>query len=337
MVPKTDNFNTQQSSNKKVNKSHVILNSFQDLISKLQRDHARHADCGSWNSRRCTRTKFKPKDDTNRGNFFSLFTLHTSLGFTLSEVLIVVGIIGIIAEMTIPTLVQNVDDTATVVALKKEMSVLQQAMTAAQADDNQMDNWPGTDQPSLNASANAALSKYLKVQKNCGTASGCFAPIYISSVKSSTYTLNLDSNGYSKMLLADGTSIAINCGYYSSSDGNGNLVEFHPASIMLYVDINGPKGPNRLDFDLFEFVLYSEYYYSFTGNNPEYSPNIVYPMGYYIYSTALPNTNLNYNCSTMRSTLVTIRAYNCTAWVINYGNLDYKYTDDLTWGGKTHQ
>lgn len=47
-------------------------------------------------------------------------------GFTLAEVLITLGIIGIIAAMTLPALVQKQNDIATVSKLKKYYSVLSQ-------------------------------------------------------------------------------------------------------------------------------------------------------------------------------------------------------------------
>ena len=48
-------------------------------------------------------------------------------GFTLAEVLITLGIIGMIAEMTIPTLMNNVGNQVFKVGLKKSYSVLSQA------------------------------------------------------------------------------------------------------------------------------------------------------------------------------------------------------------------
>lgn len=41
-------------------------------------------------------------------------------GFTLAEVLITLGIIGIVASLVIPTLIQKQQELATVTALKKK-------------------------------------------------------------------------------------------------------------------------------------------------------------------------------------------------------------------------
>ena len=45
-------------------------------------------------------------------------------GFTLAEVLITLGVIGIVAVMTIPTLVQSYEEKATVAKLKKINSLI---------------------------------------------------------------------------------------------------------------------------------------------------------------------------------------------------------------------
>ena len=50
-------------------------------------------------------------------------------GFTLAEVLITLVIIGVIAAMTIPTLLSNTNKQETKTALKKAMSIINQAIT----------------------------------------------------------------------------------------------------------------------------------------------------------------------------------------------------------------
>ena len=48
-------------------------------------------------------------------------------GFTLAEVLITLGIIGVVAAMTLPTLNQKLSDQKNMSSLKKAYSILQQA------------------------------------------------------------------------------------------------------------------------------------------------------------------------------------------------------------------
>ena len=45
-------------------------------------------------------------------------------GFTLAEVLITLGIIGVVAALTLPSLIQNYKEKATVTAVKESYSIL---------------------------------------------------------------------------------------------------------------------------------------------------------------------------------------------------------------------
>ena len=54
-------------------------------------------------------------------------------GFTLAEVLITLGIIGVVAAMTIPTLIQNTNSVKFATQFKKDISTLSQAALMAQA------------------------------------------------------------------------------------------------------------------------------------------------------------------------------------------------------------
>lgn len=48
-------------------------------------------------------------------------------GFTLAEVLITLGIIGVVAAMTMPTLINNINNKQNIAALKKAYSLISQA------------------------------------------------------------------------------------------------------------------------------------------------------------------------------------------------------------------
>jgi len=84
--------------------------------------------------------------------------------FTLAEILIVLGIIGIVAELTIPTLMNNVQDKVYKVAYKKAFSEASQALMSANNQDLTVDI--GTD--SWNHSNNfAAIMNQFKTSKQC--------------------------------------------------------------------------------------------------------------------------------------------------------------------------
>ena len=62
-------------------------------------------------------------------------------GFTLAEVLITLGIIGIVAAMTLPSLVGNYKKKVTVTRLKKFYSTMQQAIQLAEKDYGDIEYW----------------------------------------------------------------------------------------------------------------------------------------------------------------------------------------------------
>ena len=68
-----------------------------------------------------------------------------SRAFTLAEVLITLGIIGVVAALTIPTLISKYQEKQTIVKLKKVYSILQNAYTAAEAEYDKPRYWSTPD------------------------------------------------------------------------------------------------------------------------------------------------------------------------------------------------
>lgn len=63
------------------------------------------------------------------------------LAFTLAEVLIVIGIIGMIADMTIPTLISSTKKQETSVRIKKFYSTMSQAISLSEIDNDSSYYW----------------------------------------------------------------------------------------------------------------------------------------------------------------------------------------------------
>src|SRR5574344_1899855 len=86
--------------------------------------------------------------------------------FTLAEVLIVLGIIGVVAAMTIPTLIEHTRKQETSTALKKFYSNMNQAIKLSEIDNGDPSNWeyiPGSTKAI--DFFNMYLKDYLKVSK----------------------------------------------------------------------------------------------------------------------------------------------------------------------------
>lgn len=165
--------------------------------------------------------------------------LSKKIAFTLAEVLIVLGIVGIIAEMTIPTLVKNTQEQEYKVAYKKAFSVASQVVMKAFNDYNLVPRPAYGDIPSRLSNFNAFKS-YFKISKDCNTSnnSECWASgeMYVGG-----YPLN---NAYA-FIDASGMSWSI-------------LDNFGAVNDEILIDTNGFKPPNKYGQDRFALKLDDE-------------------------------------------------------------------------------
>lgn len=238
------------------------------------------------------------------------------VGFTIAEILIVLGIIGIIAEMTIPSLISDFQDKAAVVALKHEISILQQAISLAVLDEGNIENWySGTDASVAVSAVNAILSKYLKTVQNCheDVASACVPSGGYKKFNPSMPTADFNTAGYSKINLIDGSSL------YFSVNLDGTTI----MNIVFIVDVNGLQGPNRIAYDTFDFNIYSNQYASTYG----YRSQVLIPAG----NMGGP---LSSGCNQSGSGMLGI-GWSCTSWAYYIGNRDYIHCRSvLNWDTK---
>jgi prepilin-type N-terminal cleavage/methylation domain-containing protein len=181
--------------------------------------------------------------ERNRNKRFTKSTYKNS-GFTLAEVLIALVVIGIIAAITVPTLIQRYQDQAIKSALKKNYSVLKSALDKYQVDNGE--RLLSTDMKMRQLKSK--IISYFNVSKDCGD-----ADCYYSTNKDLYNTYNNKRNiNYTnfddgQFILQDGTFVMI------ENPDNGNN---YTANKYISVDVNGiNKKPNRLGKDLFMFQL----------------------------------------------------------------------------------
>ncbi len=163
--------------------------------------------------------------------------------FTLAEVLITLGIIGVVAALTMPSLIQNHREKVTVTRLKKVYSILSQAYMSASSENIDITEWGLGERYSQEGAEAIAenLKPYLKISKDCAFEKGCFPPDVCYRYLNETcwYIIDVSNRAY-KLILSDGTLIAI------ESTGTSGKV---------FVDINGFGGPNQDGKDIFSFRL----------------------------------------------------------------------------------
>ena len=167
-------------------------------------------------------------------------TIKHAIAFTLAEVVLVMGIIGVVGVLAVTNAKKDTDTAEKVAQLKKTYDILNTAFAQAVMENGAIKTW-GTDGAwPTTAEVGAVISPYLKLLKNCGTGTGCWKNATISGT-----ALNVESdNSYYKAILSNGVLIAI----YPDSD------EY----LYIYVDVNGKKGLNTYGNDVFEFYVYNE-------------------------------------------------------------------------------
>ena len=192
-----------------------------------------------------------------RGKSPLRFTFHTSLkkraAFTLAEVLITLGIIGVVAAMTMPVIIQNARGKVLQTQLKKAYSILSQTTQQFINDEQQIPNPQNCSNPESDFLK--PLSKYFNGGTYCSK-SEC-SEIFNKII--TTY------KNYPKNNVINGTGSFENClddGFITTNDSM--LIIFDKGTcvsdrFLFTVDINGiNKNPNAFGHDLFVFEIAPE-------------------------------------------------------------------------------
>lgn len=222
-------------------------------------------------------------------------------GFTLSEVLLVLVIIGVVAALTIPVLLQKASNAQYVVKLKKTYSLLSQVYIMIVAD-NGGDILPVFSSGDTGVNAMNAFASKMNTIKNCGSGTGCFYSSALKTLNGNVGPVNLDAswNGaYGKVILSDGTMVminSINSSCAASADGAGTGPLQSATCGVVSVDVNGASGPNMRGRDFFYFWI---------------TKSGIYPRGNYD----------GYTCSVTPGDAISSQG--CAAKILQEGTMDY--------------
>ena len=187
-------------------------------------------------------------------------------GFTLSEVLITLGIVGVVSAITLPVVINNAKNVITTTRLKKAYSEISQAFNRITEEDeigsvnyymspiDNSTNW-------LSKIYDNAIKTNMKIIKTCLNQAGCFSNE--TKTISGNIPYSLDANNIS-FVTADGYSVHFQVYSFFSPKrygvmrpqnamaiGNGNLYMF-----IIYIDINGLVKPNVLGRDTFTMLYF---------------------------------------------------------------------------------
>ena len=230
---------------------------------------------------------------TNESKKGQKFMKKKNLAFTLAEVLIVIGIIGVVAALTLPNLNHATGDKETITKVKKAYSNLTEALDRAQAIYGDFDTWD-----EHNCSSDTCIlqriSEFMKVSKNC-----------ITDVNAGCWTFG--NNGSGTMYNQRGQAFSGTAGHSVFLTPDGSAIRYNNG--FLEIDIDGPnKGKSYYGLDIFTFYVKDNQLLAGSGDDyclGEQDPS---------FSNLLNNLYNSGFC----------QAY----WIITYDNMDYtKFTD----------
>lgn len=155
-------------------------------------------------------------------------------GFTLAEVLITLGIIGIVAAMTIPTLITNYQKKTTATRVKKAYAELLQAIKLSENDNDSMESWTVGNDVSIE-NTEKYIEKYIM-------------PYYKG--------LTLCSEGLDDKC---GNPMSEAGANYLTMNGTTLSFLYRPTGIYVIIDVNNKSNPNRIGYDAFYFKTNEKY------------------------------------------------------------------------------
>lgn len=179
-------------------------------------------------------------------------------GFTLAEILIAICILGVIASLTVPALMANIDKNSWTNGLKTEMSILNNGfkqMMAQEGVDDMRDTtlWSYNvteDVVTPNDDIKAAFAKYFKIDKMTANYPSNY-PVY--NLNGSQFS---GANEKSIRFYLSNTS-TLNIKFLANNDYTNCTAKqtfCHPVA-EIAVDVNGDKRPNIIGKDVYFFLL----------------------------------------------------------------------------------
>lgn len=174
--------------------------------------------------------------------------------FTLSEVLITLGIIGIVAAMTIPALIQNNRNKELNTGLRVAYSTIYQAINQMNADRG----YTVTPSDYVDINFYDEFKKYFKIIYDC-TINEPNPKICLSRGVKNDNGIFTDS-AYQTFNKHNASSDILDDGQFIISNGILVMIENPQADsrkrLFISVDINGKKkNPNRFGYDVFTFQI----------------------------------------------------------------------------------
>ena len=226
----------------------------------------------------------------------------------MAEVLITLSILGIIAAVTIPNIVQRYNERVTVSKVKIAYNIINNIVEQAIILNGPLSTWDIGDS-TANGAASIKLMEILEPNfqyaKKCGTVNNgeCIAKVeeYKTFTDKQSWIWpsgkHTDNDNAVNYILKNGIAFR----FYSL--GNASCRQNSGNCFTVAIDVNGGKKPNKVGIDYFSIAeVYSNY-------------------GERIY-----NIKLNKGACTYKGTSE-YNGWGCPIWILNKGNMDYLRRD----------
>ena len=230
-------------------------------------------------------------------------------GFTLAEVLITLGIIGIVCTLTLPTLIAKHQKQVTITKLKKIYSVISQQVLLSNSN-----NYPANEFLTAGDNVNASKTEeffntyWLPYFKGATILNKPYNTEYpYKSINGQSYKTQIKtifSAGRIVFSTSDGFIIFISTMYWGNNDGDTVSNPKYSTEMTILVDTNGTQSPNTLGKDVFRVTI-------------NYDKNNVMP-----YKINDSSDNIDKDCSK------TGKGETCFAKIVKDG---WRISDDYPW------
>ncbi len=211
--------------------------------------------------------------------------------FTLAEVLITLAIIGVVAAMTLPVLINKYQERVTITKVKKMYSTLANAYELYKVENSDPGMIPFNEEGAIQVAE--IFKPYLKIAKDCGTrGTGCIKGTKLNKDGS---LAGDENNPYEQSYI-----------YYVMTLNDGSQLVFRGGSetatldFEIMYDANSNNNIMQFAHDLFEF----------DGYDGKIAPNGIKDEKYK-------------NCPS------DVNGWTCTAWVVMFGNMDYLHCPEI--------
>ncbi len=165
--------------------------------------------------------------------------------YTLAEILIVLIVVGIIAAMSIPVLLQKIEKKDLESRFIKANSVLKQTVARAEATEGNFTNWSWITSDKIFFEY---FTPYLSVTTICKPNEiGCGTEVSYRYLNGKPAPSNVFPQKLTRFITNDGAKWFIGV--------NANCVQKGEYCAMIRVDVNGDAPPNMYGRDLFTFFM----------------------------------------------------------------------------------